>query len=464
MGNEKEPASQSSRSLIDLYESWGVFGFLNRTLDELPPDHLKILNIARNLLEGCSLPGVAVPRRFMGLLERGKRTEFERRYVTRRWQEPTTLPSDRITIRPIQTLSELPQVLPPNRLLQEVATDLFIYNAVTNNLPVAVPQKPRIVMEERSEKLEELIPRIVRGASPRQRVYTLMDVSTSMSAAHKLIFAKAVMMSYLIKAREEGSQIFFRAFAGTLGERIDCLNGEQFGPLARVVLGYKLYAWTAISKALQTAVADIMEMDSITSRKKAKTEILLISDCAETAAEIPDIPRAISLHTLLLTGGNEKDNFNTDELKEFYRRQFEKIKTQSRTFTEIDTSGLKLPPEVEDAWNMQQELEELEGQHKKMNLDEVERDQRFQRRVRDLSELSGAYRKMYGGGSISRVTNSRVQDLKHRISREGIRERMMEKIQQAMAIQSRVRSRLKKMKLPKKQSLAGLLFDFRIRD
>jgi len=459
MAREIEAKSdQPSPALTQLYESWGVFDFLQPTLDELSPSYLKILNIARNLLDGRPIPGVNIPVSLMGLLERDRKIVYDRRYVTRQWQERTILPSDNIDIRPIQALSELPQVLPPNRLLQEVAPDLFAYNALTGNLPIAEPQKPRVRTEEKSETLEELVPRVVKGVSPRQKVYSLMDVSVSMGDAYKLIFAKSIMLSYLIKAHEEDAQLFFRAFAGGTSDRIDCLTPEQFGPLARTVLRYGLSFGTDVARALSFAIQDIRAIDRLQERERAQTEILLISDC-ETQSAVPTIPRGITLHTLQLTGGAEGYREQG-----WYRDQLHELRERSATFTSIDTSNLRLPREVEEAWLMREELRDLSDKHGGMSFEEMERDQKFQKRVRDLKRLSSAYKKMYGGSSKSSEVANAAQKLQRQVSREGIKERIMEKLKQAMNLKSKSMQKLRSLRFPQRPKLGDTLFDFRMKE
>lgn len=448
-------SDQPSEGLTKLYESWGVFDFFQTTLDELPPDYLKILNIARNLLNGL-IPGVTIPTSLMGLLERDRKIVYDRRYITRQWQERTIFPSDRIDIRPIQTLSELPQVLPPNRLLQEVSPDLFAYNALTGNLPIAEPQKPRVQTEEKSETLEELVPRVVKGASPRQKVYALMDVSLSMRDAYKLIFAKSVMLAYLIKAHEENAQLFLRSFAGETSDRIDCLTPGQFGPLARTILRYGISYGTDAARALSFAIKDVRAIDRIQERERAQTEILLISDC-ETQSEVPTIPGNITLHTLHLTGQTE--GYYQEG---WYRDQLYALRGRSVTFTSIDTSNLRLPKAVEDAWLMWEELRDLSDMHGGMAFEEIERDQKFQKRIRDLKQLSGAYKKMYGG-EYETIANE-AQKLQRQVSRQGIKERIMEKLKQAMNLKQQCMVQLRRLRLPQRPKLTATSFDFRIKD
>lgn len=449
-------SDQPSEGLAKLYDSWGVFEFLQPTLDELPPSYLKILNIARNLLDGRPIPGVTIPKSLMGLLERDRKIVYDRRYVTRQWQEKTILPSDNIDIRPIQTLSELPQVLPANRLLQEVAPDLFAYNALTGNLPIAEPQKPQVRTEEKSETLEELVPRVIKGSSPRQKVYSLMDVSLSMGDGYKLISAKSVMLAYLIKAHEENAQLFFRAFAGGTSDRIDCLTPAQFAPLARTILKYGLFSGTNAARALSFAIQDIRAIDRIQGRERAQTEILLISDC-ETQSGVPDIPRNITLHTLHLTGRTE--GYYQEG---WYRNQLHALRDRSATFTSIDTSGLRLPGAVEEAWLMREELRNLNDMHGGMGFEEMERDQKFQKRVGDLKQLSGVYKKMYGGES-NKIANE-AQKLQRQVSRHGVKERIMEKLKQAMNLKQQCMVKLRQLRLPHSPKLTGTLFDFRLKE
>ncbi|HNO65299.1 MAG TPA: hypothetical protein PKK39_03060, partial [Tepidiformaceae bacterium] len=47
--------------LQELYRSWRILDLVGETVNELPPEWLRILDIARNLMLQHPLPGVELP-------------------------------------------------------------------------------------------------------------------------------------------------------------------------------------------------------------------------------------------------------------------------------------------------------------------------------------------------------------------------------------------------------------------
>ncbi|MFA5933030.1 MAG: vWA domain-containing protein [Microgenomates group bacterium] len=455
--DESNPYAQSE-DLTELYKSWGIFDSMQVALEQLPNNYLHILNIARNLLDGKPIPGVDIPENFMGLLERDQKTVYEKRYVTRTWQQKTNFPSDSIKIRPIQSLRELPQVLPPYRLLKTTNPDIFAYKAITGNLPIIEQQKPRVQTEEKSETLEEVVPKLVKGMSKRQAVYALMDVSMSMAENYKLIVAKSILLAYFKKASEEDAQVYFRAFSGDAHGRTDCLSPDQFGPLARNVLGYPLSGTgTYIGNAVSVAIRDLFDMREERVRNGLETEILLITDC-DSSDYLPIIPRSISLHTLHLNGGDETYHRNSEQ-----RKLLTLFRSKSKTFTQLNTSGLNIPVDLEKQMMLREELEKLEEIHKEMDLAEIDKDKGFQKRVKKLAEMSKAYEKMFVENKEHKELSQKAQALRRKVSGEGLKKRLMEKLKAALSLKSSIQKRLKGLKLPSNDKLSGTLFDFRIR-
>lgn len=469
MHNEHEPQRiekprEPRNDLEELYRSWGVFDLLHRTVDQLPPDWLRILNISRNLLEGKPIPGVNVPDVLRALIERNVKIDYEKRLVTRRWKEPTEIPSDDIGVRLIEHLTELPRVLPPHLLLADIDPDLFVYQAISGNLPVFENQKPAIVMEEKSETVEELEEVIKVGSSMRQKVYTLLDVSISMGDHNKLIFAKAIVMAYLAKAYEEQAQLYFRAFAETTGGGIDCISENQFPALAQYVLSISVYSGTDIATALTTALADIKRLDRLQrDDESATTEILLITD-GGSQTPIPRMPLNVTLHTLHIQDGTETAFDHSDEYNNYYSRnaymaRVAEIVNGSRTFTKIDPSGLKLPSEDRDAWLLKEEVGKLEEELSSKNLGSAQNDADLKNRIKKARQMSTAYRKMYGNRGGLKDTERRAKKMEFKLSPKGIKKA----IKDALARRRLSLKRLKGIKGSRQPKLSGTLFEFRMK-
>lgn len=465
MFTEQEPVHservrQPRNDLEKLYKSWGVFDLLHRTVDQLPPAWLQILNISRNLLEGKPVPGIRGSNTLRALTERNVKIDYEKRLVTRRWREPTELPSSEIYVRPIEALSELPKVLPPYLLLADIAPDLFTYKALSGNLPVAEYQKPKVIMAEKSDIVEELeeVNRI--GSSMRQKVYILQDVSLSMGDSYKLIFAKAVIMAYMAKAYEEHAQIYFRPFAGSTGDRVDCVRPSQFPELADYVLKMHLYSDTNIAFALQTTIADIRDIDQLQGDRLATTEIFLITDGASHSG-IPRMPRNITLHTLRLNDGTEEvfDYEYGVYSRDVYVARIAELAKSSKTLTEINTSSLRLPPADKEAWLLKEEVDKLEQEFQSREFRDIQNDRQFNERLKKAREMSAAYRKMYAHRHGLKDTEQRAKKMEFRLSPKGVKQA----IKDALSSRRFTLKRLKGIKKSRNPQLSGTLFDFRIK-
>lgn len=520
MVREQEPqrfekSRGHSNELEELYRSWGVLDLLGTTIDLLPPDWLRVLNISRNLLDGKPIPGVNMSNVLKALIERNVKIDYEKRLVTRKWQEPTEIPSDQIEVRPIKNLTELPRVLPPHLLLADIDPDLFAYQAISGNLPVSENQKPKVVMEEKSETVDELEAVKKVGSSMRQKVYVLLDVSLSMDDSNKLIFAKAVIMAYLAKAYEEEAQIYFRAFAGKAGNRQDCISENQFPTLAQYILNISTYPDTNIARALRFAISDIKKMDKLQGDKPATTEILLITD-GGSHTPIPQTPHSVTLHTLHIQDGTEEalDHYGDDENPDLYSKKaflarIAELTQASQTFTKIDPSDLRLLPENRDLWLLKEEVGKLEEELSSRDLRGPRYDRSLQDRIKKIRKMATAYRKMYSterskkteakelepedSENIGLIDNLFVKAMDKRIRKmteydikrygnDGSRrdaentekrarkmnlklnrKRIKQTIKDALARRKPSLKRSKKIKVSAQRKLSGTLFDFRIK-
>jgi len=501
MLTEREPIyserpKQPRNDLEELYRSWGIFESLQATIDILPKDWLVIMNIARNLLDGKPVPGVHVPDALRALTERNTIIEYENRFVTRRWLEPTELPSSEIGVRPIETLNELPKVLPPYLLLTDNDPDIFAYKAVSGDLPVAEYQKPKIVMDEKSKEVEKLEEVRKIGRSMRQKAYVLLDESLSMADNHKFIFARAIVMAYLAKAYEEDAQLYFRSFFNITRERIDCTNPYEFPSLSESVL--RIYCQrpnmaikilieiqnamvpqhiyrdplyvrgTDTGGALKIAIGDVSEIDQLEQDQSATTEILLITDGA-SHTEIPLIPQNITLHTLHLQGGQEVENDHT--LSDYqYKERVTALKNRSRTYTVIDTSALRPPPPEEEPRLLNEEVKRLEEEVELKGVEASRNDNELERRIEKARKMTTAYKRMYPKNKEMRKTEQKMKEIEYRLDPSGIQEAIKhllkdasQKVKSQFSQQKSETKRNRPIQTPTRPPTSGTLFDFRIK-
>ncbi|WP_322818126.1 vWA domain-containing protein [Tepidiforma sp.] len=344
------PAARAAAVQADLealYRSWSILDLVGETVDALPPEWLRILNIARTLREGIPLPGVDLAPEIQRLLQ-AQRPEYhlvEHRERKHRIVYPVQ-PDTRI--QPLRHLEDLPQITMPDLLLRDLDPAIFEFRLVSGDINALYHVDPGPAEEDYDEVRLERVPKPPPGARPRQRVYVLLDVSNSMREANKLLFAKALVLAYLLTACEERARISFRTFANRIHPRTDCTTPADFPPLAKRILQVTPDGSTDIRIALATAIGDIGELDAIgrdrTGFAPSPTELLLISDVESYA--IPSIPRWVRLHTIHLKGGPMAKN---------YVASFEQVRQASATFTEIETTRLALPGTARERWLLQQD-------------------------------------------------------------------------------------------------------------
>lgn len=344
------PAARSAAvhaELEALYRSWAILDLVGETVDALPPEWLRILNIARTLREGLPLPGIDLPEH-LGRLVRPARPEWqtiEHRERKHRIVYPVT-PDARI--QPLQHLGDLPQVTMPDLLMRHLDPAIFEFRLLSGDINALYHVDPGPAEEEYDEIREERVLTSPPAGRRRQRVYVLLDVSNSMRDANKILFAKGLVLAYLVTACEEHAQLFFRTFANSVHPRTDCLDRAAFPALARRVLQVTPDGSTDLRAAVATAVGDIGDLDGVGHGRQAfetsPTELLLISDCESYA--VPSIPRGIRLHTVHLVGG---------PVARSYATSFEQIREVSTTFTEIDTNRFVLPASTRERWLLHQD-------------------------------------------------------------------------------------------------------------
>lgn len=333
--------------LAALYRSWQILELVGETADALPPEWLRILNIARVLREGLPLPGVELPQHLARLVQPAK-PEYEvieHRERKHRVVYPV-MPDTRI--EPLRTIEDLPQVTMPDLLLRDLDPEMFEFRLLSGSINGVYHVDPGPAEEDYDEVREERVLKSHPLGRRRQKVYALLDISNSMREANKLLFAKGLLMAYLLTACEERAQVYFRTFANRVHPRTDCLAPADFPALARRVLTVTPDGSTDIKATLAAAIGDINALDGVGRERQAfeesSTELLLISDCE--SYPVPSIPRGIRLHTVHLKGG---------PMPKGYAPSFDQVRGASTTFTEIDTTRLVLPHSLRERWLLLQD-------------------------------------------------------------------------------------------------------------
>ena len=384
---------EAGDALAELYRSWGILDLLGETVERIPVQWLQILNIARCLLAGRPVPGVALPEEMAGLLAREEQVTYERRKVTVTRRTANFAVHDDPQVRPIESIAEFPRVLVNQRMWQYIDPDVFLYKLYTHDVLVKEKEQTREIAEETEETIEEWVPVYKPRHKRRQKVLVLRDTSSSMNDNNKGIFAKAVALAYLIKAHEEGAEISDRSYANTVHPRLRARTTEEFGAVARRILKEGNYGTTDLAAALDATIAEIRREEvGYDANARAKTEILLISDC-ENPVMLPPLPPGVTVNTLHLEGGRE------GLMLRDYQERLREIQEISRLFVRIDTSALQFPDALREAWLVLQESAAAarEEQARAMSLAEAERDPSARARSSTVERLAAIYERLGEG-------------------------------------------------------------------
>jgi hypothetical protein len=330
-----------------LYRSWGILDLVGETVEAMPADWLAILDVARHLLDGAPLPGVELPDDLAQRVQRQEPRFTTTVRVERKRRVVYPVKTD-TAVLPLRDFQDFPLIALPDLLLRDVDREVFEYRMVSGDIHGVYNVDPGPAFEDYDEVIEERIPVDEPRRRKRQKVYALLDVSNSMREENRLLFAKALMLAYLVVAREEGAAMYFRTFGNRVHERTDCLEPGAFPALARRILAVTPDGSTDIKSVLDAAIADIRGLDNLKRYEglftEAPTELLLVSDCESYT--VPYIPPNIRLHTVHLGGA---------AMAAGYREGFERIRDESATFHELDTSRFRLPDTTRERWLLLQD-------------------------------------------------------------------------------------------------------------
>lgn len=378
-----EPAPEPGE-LEALYASWGFLELLRETITVAPREWLQIMSIARCLLDGRPVPGIDVPDRLARLVQRDG--------------PPAPPPPDprktalfgRITldepeVRPIESMAELPKVVPSQMMWQFVDPELFYYRVVTHDVLIKEHVDGREPDPEETPDRRAAEPPPERRRGKRQSVLVLRDTSTSMREGNKGIFAKAFALAYLVKAQEEGAEISDRSFANRVHARLRAQRPEEFAAVAQRILREGYVGTTDLSEALNVTMREIRREElGLDPNAVARTEILLISDC-ELPEQLPEILPGITINTLHLAGGREGHMIRD------YEDRLAEVMRVSKLFVHIDTTTLTLPDERRSQWLLGCEAEAVEQELAAYEAVHEAPDAELRERARRLRELQPVY-------------------------------------------------------------------------
>jgi hypothetical protein len=248
-------------------------GFFEHIYEELPEDFTAVFEIAR-ILEDEDSPLTQTLRPVLKLRTAGgKRSEEAEAeqlqvFITDEEEYEAGL---------IRTPQHLPRIYNHQWLLPE---QVFYHRLAKKELWVPYAREPRYYAVDPDAD-------DYRPDGRKQKLYVLLDTSSSMAMRNRINLAKAVVYHFLKNNMKELGYIHFRTFDTNIGELHEARDSAGFRALiSHVMRLHALGNGTAMARAITQAVRDINELPQLSG-----TEILIITDgaCALNEAEIREL-------------------------------------------------------------------------------------------------------------------------------------------------------------------------------
>ncbi len=245
-------------------------GFFEHIYEELPEDFTAVFEIAR-ILEDDESPLTQKLRPVLTLRAPGgrKATEEEQKQL-----QVFITDDDEYEAGLIRTPQHLPRIYNHQWLLPE---EVFYQRLAKKELWVPYAREPRYYAVDPDAD-------DYRPDGRKQKLYVLLDTSSSMAMRNRINLAKAVVYHFLKSNMKELGYIHFRTFDTKIGELHEARDGVGFRALiSHVMRLHALGNGTAMARAITQAVQDINELPQLSG-----TEILIITDgaCALNETEI----------------------------------------------------------------------------------------------------------------------------------------------------------------------------------
>jgi hypothetical protein len=166
----------------------------------------------------------------------------------------------------LRSVSDIRRVLPHQLLLPD---DVFLRRLAQRSLWINVPRTPHV--RGFGSSSTEYAPN-----GFKQKVYILLDTSTSMSSHHRIQMAKAVVYVFLKRNLRELGHIYFRTFDVDIGALHVADDARSLRELIRSAMRVsRLGNGTAMERAIVQAADDIRARAALSG-----AEILVITDGA----------------------------------------------------------------------------------------------------------------------------------------------------------------------------------------
>lgn len=166
----------------------------------------------------------------------------------------------------VRSVSDIKRVLPHQFLLPD---DVFLRRLAQRSLWINVPRTP--VIRGYGSAATEYAP-----TNFKQKVYLLLDTSTSMSSHHRIQMAKAVAYVFIKRNLRELGHVYFRTFDTEIGPLHVANDAVSLRNLIHAAMRIsRLGNGTAMERAILQAASDIRVQAALSG-----AEILVITDGA----------------------------------------------------------------------------------------------------------------------------------------------------------------------------------------
>jgi hypothetical protein len=163
-------------------------------------------------------------------------------------------------------VTDIRRILPHQFLLPD---EIFMERLARRSLWISVPRTPTVKGYGTSST--EYSP-----DSFKQKVYLLLDTSTSMASHHRFQMAKAVVYVYLKRNLRELGHVYFRTFDTELGPLIEATDARSLRDLLQHVMRLnRLGNGTVMERAIVQAAEDIRVQAALSG-----AEMLIVTDGA----------------------------------------------------------------------------------------------------------------------------------------------------------------------------------------
>ncbi len=372
------------------FEHMEEFGYLRGLEDLLPEDFTAVFEIARVLED----PDSALSRSLRSVMTVSSRVEEQTESKVYEWKPNRNVTySEEYEAALMQSMTDLKRIFPHQYLLPD---EVFMQRLATRSLWINLPRQPVVIPFKSSSS--DYAP-----DNYKQKVYVLLDTSTSMMSHHRFQMAKAVVYVFLKRNLRELGHIYLRTFDTDLGPLQTATDTESLWKMIRYTMRLsKLGNGTVMEKAILQAADDIRAKSSLSG-----AEILMVTDgaCHLDVEKIRDsLGKMIRINTIkignavivpdekflndLASSGNSPEQRNLRQLEEELRRAKGSVsKSSSENIHAIQRriSQLRAPIMERLHRTYGKEIELLSSVF--VNVDDISADSIFTLRQSEIEEI-----------------------------------------------------------------------------